>query len=185
MAPRRRGHAGNGRDPDSQDLLRWMIEVAERRADARRQLEALQDLRGAGDRPTDAQRVKAYQAARDSGLVPASAGYYAVASTLIMISEKIAGEDPRLRDLLRQMELARNAHGLSPEEEWEEGAGPDEYEDLRREWDRIADTIPPAIFRAHGEAAMAELFERDKDEFYRCVEEARIEWEPGRRPPPE
>jgi hypothetical protein len=167
----------NGRDARSQDVQAWIIEVLERRADAKKQLDELRNLREAGGRASDERRLAVYQAARDTGLVPASAGYHAVAITLLHIAERVTEEDPRLRDLMQQMEAVRQAHNG----DWKEGEGPEDYESLRREWHQIADAIPPAIFRAHGELEMADLCEADREEFSRRVEAAGDDWRRGER----
>lgn len=96
---------------------------------------------------------------------------------MLHIADRVTEEDPRLRDLMQRMAAMRAPHG----EDWKEGEGSEDYQSLLRERDRIADAIPPAIFRAHGELEMADLCETDREEFSRRVEAAGADWRRGER----
>jgi hypothetical protein len=117
------------------------------------------------------ERLAVYRAIRDSGCLPADAGFFLVSWQI----DAMAGEDAeiRLRHLEDRMDSIKRAHGLDEEDFWLPGEEPKEYEALRRDYDTAWDEILLAKLRTFGEHKMARLLRKDCEEFDRQSEAGR------------
>jgi hypothetical protein len=78
----------------------------------------------------------------------------------------------RIRDEIASIE---RAHGLREDESWHIDDGPAEWRSLNAAWDRRADEIFAADLRRFGNADLADLVERNREEFERRSVQGRIE----------
>jgi hypothetical protein len=120
---------------------------------------------------TAGQRLAVYQAIRDSGVLPADAGFYLVAWEIDTITDHRAETAlSHLDDRLRAIEAA---HGLEEDEFWEPGEAPAEYRDALERYDQAWDELFAAQLEEHGESEIAALFQTDPEEFDRRSEVGR------------
>jgi hypothetical protein len=124
-----------------------------------------------GPESSEEERLKVYQAVRDSGLLPEEAGFYLVAWQIDAMACEAA--ETALHDLDEQLEAIKASHGLGEDDLWPPGEGPEEYEDLRQEYQDAWNGLFAGRLAEFGEGAMAELFCADREEFDRRSEAGR------------
>jgi hypothetical protein len=121
----------------------------------------------------DAQLLVTFREARDTGTVPADAGFFLVAHILLAMADESLAEDPRVRELGCELETMERDYGLPEDESWAPGEAPEEWEALSRQYEIACDQARATFFRAYGEAEMAEVFEHDRASFIRRFESGR------------
>ncbi|MBF0528869.1 MAG: hypothetical protein HQK55_06300 [Deltaproteobacteria bacterium] len=106
--------------------------------------------------PTKEQRLAAYQAVREAGVIPEEAAFFLIAYTIEWIAQ-----DRIMADFQRRMENASQARSMQER---------DELAYTPPDWDnqQIINT-----FLNFGETAMAELYKNDRPEFERLKEVGR------------
>ncbi len=116
-----------------------------------------------GPGSSEEERLAVYQAVRDSGCLPAEAGFYLVSWQV----DAMAGMEAEisLGHLDEQMEAIKDRHGLAEDEFWPSGKAPEEYEKLRREYQDAWDEIFAATLEQYGEFEMARQFREDPEGF--------------------
>jgi hypothetical protein len=124
-----------------------------------------------GPESSEVERLKVYQAIRDSGAVPDDAGFFLVAWQIDAIASLVA--ETALSEMDERLAAIKRAHGLDEDDFWDPDEAPQEYEALRRQqlvaWDRIfADKL-----REFGERDLARQFQDDPQEFQRRNENGR------------
>jgi hypothetical protein len=121
----------------------------------------------------DAQLLVTFREARDNGTVPPDAGFFLVAHILLAMADESLAEDPRVRELGRELEKMERDYGLPEDESWAPGEAPEEWEALIRQYEIACDQARAAYFREFSEAEMAEMFEHDRAGFIRRFESGR------------
>ena len=122
--------------------------------------QAWQALRPAS---TEEQRLQAYQAIRDSGVLPPEAGFYLVAWQIDAMTSLLA--EDALRDLDEKLSAIQAAYELEEGDFWPADEAPEEYEQLHRQYMRAWDKLVGEQLERHGEDEMARLFRTDPDGF--------------------
>lgn len=120
---------------------------------------------------TEQERLAVYQAIRDSGSLPADAGFWLVALQADSLAAALA--DQTLGDLEDRMEEIRAEAGLDELDHWPPGEEPAEYEELRHQRNEAWDFLYAAVLDRCGEEAMAQLFRNRRDEFDRRLDAGR------------
>ena len=121
------------------------------------------DWMGLGPESSEEERLAVYQAVRDSGCLPAEAGFYLVAWQLDAMASMEA--ETSLAHLDEQMQAIEEKHGLAEGEFWPPGKAPEEYKTLRQQYQDAWDGIFAATLKQHGEQEMARQFRSDPDGF--------------------
>ena len=101
--------------------------------------------------------LPAWQALRDSAVVPESECFGPIAACIGRLTAKrilISPELNALQERIREFEA------------------PDEAQRLEQQWEEQADKITAATFREYGEEEMADLYENDRAEFKRRREQS-------------
>lgn len=84
------------------------------------------------------------------------------------VSMAAFGKDS-LKDLNEKMDKIMSREGLSKNQFWPKGSGPDDYEELQQQYDEISSNIENTVFvhtlRRYSMNASADLFENDCREF--------------------
>jgi len=122
-----------------------------------------EDWMGLGPESTELERLRVYQAIRNSGDVSTEAGFYLVSWQIDAIASIDAEE--ALRDIDERLAAIREAHGLEEGEFWSPGEAPKEYEELHAESMETWDGIFTAKLAEFGEYKMLSLFRTDPDYF--------------------
>jgi hypothetical protein len=105
-----------------------------------------------------------FQAVRDSGSLPADAGFYLISWQIeLMIMEE---DDFRLAHLDDQLAAIEKAHGLKIGEPWPTGTAPDEFQSLNRACQAVWEDLFVEKLEGFGEHAMARLFRVDPARFH-------------------
>jgi hypothetical protein len=105
--------------------------------------------------------------------------YYAM-----MAAERIAEEavtvaygSGRLSELGRQMDEIHQREGLSEDEYWPRGTGPEDYQKLSNEseelYEKVYDTVVTTVLRRYLLGDVAKRYENDRERFLAQVEEGR------------
>ena len=84
----------------------------------------------------------------------------------VCIASVFTDIESRMRDI--------REHGLSSQAYWPRGEGPEEYESLLSQWDRIYDNTLADIFVEFGEDEIADLFRRDRPKYDQLFESGRV-----------
>ncbi len=124
-----------------------------------------------GPESAEEERLAVYQAVRDAGSVPEEAGFYLVSWQIDALTLEEADEE--LQDYEDRLGEIRQAHGLDEDEDWEEGEGPPDYQDVLRQQQATWDALYLASLEEHGEQGMAQLFREDREQFDRLSEVGR------------
>jgi hypothetical protein len=124
-----------------------------------------------GSGSTDEERLAVYQTIRDSGILPAEAGFYLLSSQVDAISNldvetSLGPMEERLRDI-------EVAHGLEEGEIWEPGEAPKEYEALLKQYHDAWDECFATQLDSYGESEIAAVFRTDREEYERRHEAGR------------
>ena len=154
---------GKSSTPEAEDS-------AEREQELRELARRLADLDGDA---LDAQLLVTFREARDNGTVPPDAGFFLVAHILLAMADEALPDDPKVRELGRELEKMERDYGLPEDKSWAPGEAPEEWEALCRQYEIACDEARAAFFRAYGEAEMAELFQHDRTGFIRHFENGR------------
>lgn len=109
------------------------------------------------------ERLAVYQAIRDSGCLPAEAGFYLVSWQIDAMTSEDA--ETKLRPLEDQIQAIRRAHGINEDDSWPPSQAPAEYEALRREYNAAWEDIFVAKLKACGEREIARLYRSNREEF--------------------
>ncbi|MGE3804823.1 MAG: hypothetical protein AB7K24_09145 [Gemmataceae bacterium] len=120
---------------------------------------------------TPRQRLPLYRAIRDSGCLPAEAGFFLVAWLVDFICDEHA--EHALREPEARLEAIRQKYGLEEETPGTEHAPP-EYRRAMREVHEAWDRLYAATLDELGETDLAQLFREDRQQFDR-------EYEAGQR----
>ena len=118
---------------------------------------------GLGPESSEEERLAVYQAIRDSGCLPAEAGFYLVSWQLDAMASMEA--EISLGHLDERMKAIEERHGLAEGEFWPPGKAPKEYEKLRQEYQDAWDGIFTTTLEQYGEQEMAQQFRSDPDGF--------------------
>jgi hypothetical protein len=110
--------------------------------------------------------VAAQQLEHEGRLSPRAASYL-VACFAEDMTVAMWDSDPEMSALTARIERLERANGLRPGEYWRVDEGPPEWRAAERLWEAAFDRRWQAILRRFGEHEMAELLERDRDEFDR------------------
>jgi len=133
--------------------------------------------REAGQETSPVELLALSKAIRDSGEWPPDTGFFYVVAALMQIADDLdvdpEEDDPALKAIGEKLRAAEVAHGLAEDEYWPLGEAPDDVEQLRAEWEAAHDRRTAAVFRAHGEGDMADLFLNDRLAFDRRYERGR------------
>ena len=121
----------------------------------------------------DAQLLVTFREARDTGTVPADAGFFLVAHILLAMADEALPDDAQVRALGHELEVMERDYGLPEDKSWAPGEAPEEWEALSRQYEMACDEARAAFFRIYGEAQMAELFLHDRAGFIRRFESGR------------
>src|SRR2546427_1409575 len=90
---------------------------------------------------TPLRRLAAARAVRDAGVLPPDAAFFLMARALLDLAAETLLHDPeRIARYNHRFEAIRKAHGLRDDEDWGLELGPPEWEALRAEYDRDADS---------------------------------------------
>jgi len=122
-----------------------------------------EDWMGLGSESTELERLRVYQAIRDSGDVPTEAGFYLVSWQIDAMASIVAEE--ALRDMDERLSAIREAHGLEEGEFWSAGETPKEYEELHVDYMAAWDGIFADKLNEFGEYEMASLLREDPESF--------------------
>ncbi|WP_224371929.1 hypothetical protein [Hyalangium versicolor] len=145
-------------------------EASEKERELRELARRLADLDGDA---LDAQLLVTFREARDTGAVPADAGFFLVAHILLAMADEAIPEDAKVRTLGHELEVMERDYGLPEEKSWAPGEAPEEWEALSRQYEMACDEARANFFRTYGEAEMAELFLHDRVAFIRRFESGR------------
>jgi hypothetical protein len=96
--------------------------------------------------------------------------YYLAGLFLDSAFDGVVYVDEELVRLSQAIEDIERAHGLRDDESFVIEDAPEEWTALNRQWDARMDTIHVDMLRAAGQADVAELHQRDRDEFERRAE---------------
>jgi hypothetical protein len=119
--------------------------------------------RGLNWQSSEEQRLKVYQAVRDSGLLPAEAGFYLVSWQIDAMTS--LETETSLLDLDDRMQTMEKEYELEKGKEWPLDAVPPEYEELLRQHQLAWDRLFVVKLEAFGEQEMADLYRNDPEEF--------------------
>lgn len=115
--------------------------------------------------------VQAYGLCRLPHVIPEFKVFYAGfgAGHVTQDVEMVAHDKGRLAELSQKMEEFRKREGLSADEFWYRGGGPNDYESLEEEYGqisgRIADTVFVHTLKRYRIIELADLYESDPREF--------------------
>jgi len=123
------------------------------------------DWMGLGPESSEEERLAVYQAIRDSGCLPAEAGFYLVSWQLDAMTSLEA--EISLRHLDERMKAIEERHGLAEGKFWPPGKAPVEYEELRQEYQDAWDRIFAAMLERYGEQEMVRQLRADPEGFQR------------------
>ncbi len=124
-----------------------------------------------GPESTEDERLAVYQAIRDSGCLPAEAGFYLVCWQIDAMASQEA--ETSLRDLDDRMAAIEQAYELEHGESWPSDEAPPEYEELLEQYHAAWERIYLAKLEAFGEQEMADLHRADREEFDKRSEAGR------------
>jgi len=96
-----------------------------------------------------------------------------IARLCVSIGEDRSLEDRELDAIQKRIAAFNKAAGLTDDEYWPRGEGPEEYEAMNVEFEQRMDDIIVEVMREHGEHDLVKLFQDDRDEFDRRIEEDR------------
>lgn len=137
-----------------------------------------------------ADRMEVYlrvaKAMRAAGVLDELAAHYAVSHAIIMIAEDRifgrGGTNPSLDALSEKMQAIEREHGLSKDEYWPKGQGPEEYNRLSDEFDRTSDAIIAATFDEFGESELGAMYRHDHERFDQLTNDGRKKYFQSRKP---
>ena len=120
---------------------------------------------GLGPESTEEERLAVYQAVRDSGCLPAEAGFYLVSWQI----DAMASQDAEISlcHLDEQMKAIEEAYGLEEGEFWPPGQGPPGIRRASPQYHAAWDGIFAEKLEEFGEHEMARQFRADPEEFHR------------------
>ena len=124
-----------------------------------------------GPESTEEARLVVYRAVRDSRLLPEEAGFYLVSWQIDAMTSLDA--ETTLGHLDEQMKAIEEAHGMEEGEFWPPGKAPEEYEELRQQYQAAWDEMYVAKLGEFGEHEMARQYRSDPDGFRRRSEAGR------------
>jgi hypothetical protein len=112
-----------------------------------------------------------YQAVRDAGSVPEKAGFYLVAWQIDAIAwERAETELHEMEDRLHELEAEHGSEGVV---ESPPGQSPSEYSKFLEEYYSAWDELFARTLREFGETKIAELFQKDQEQFQQIDEVGR------------
>ena len=120
---------------------------------------------------TDEERLAVYRAVRDSGGLPADAGFFLLASQIDDLVSHLS--QPRLVEFEDQMQAIAKAHGLGEDDLWEHGEEPAEYLEVHRRYIDAWDQLYLEELLARGEDEIAQAFRDDRRQYERRLETGR------------
>ena len=123
------------------------------------------DWMGLGPESSEEERLAVYQAIRDSGCLPAEAGFYLVSWQLDAMTSLDAHTS--LRHLEIRLIDFQLAGGYGEDEFWPPDKAHEEYENLRLQYQEAWDRMFASKLAAFGEQELAALFLSDPEEFER------------------
>ena len=115
------------------------------------------------------ERLRVYQAISKSGVLPHQAGFYLISWHI----DEMTMDDETLDALEDRMDSIKEAHGLDRLDTWPLGEGPDEYEDLRADYDQLWEDLFGQKLEECGEHEVARLFREDRSTYHELVEAGR------------
>lgn len=120
---------------------------------------------------TNEDRLAVYQAIRDSGKLPADAGFFLVGGLIDDLVSELP--QPRLKVFESQMQAIMEAHGLDEDEFWEKGDEPAEYAEVHHRYMEVWDQLYLDELLARGEHEIAKAFRDDRREHDLRIEAGR------------
>jgi hypothetical protein len=90
---------------------------------------------------------------------------YLVEQFLECITMDAIGHDPEMMRIEEEIERVKRQHGLGEDDDWYVHEGPPEWQELTAAWDQRDDELRVATLRALGHGELAELRERDLEEY--------------------
>ena len=166
------GKNGNGH--------RWVVDELTRLAntsdDSETWRELVDALKGNEDKPIlerEEDNLRAASAMRAAGVVDGALAFYMVAHPLICIAQMrmIYPNRPDLNRISKAMREIEKSHGLAVHECWPKGNGPDDWNELADEYDRVQDEIIAATFDGYGERVLGEMYRHDRNKFDAFLEQ--------------
>jgi len=110
------------------------------------------------------------------GDISADAAYYFFEIFLECITANGARNDPEMLRLYDEIDKVKRAHGLTEDEDWLIADAPAEWLVLNAAWDRRDAELRAATLREVGQDDLADLLERDPDEFGRRVDAGHLDY---------
>lgn len=98
-------------------------------------------------------------------LITENAALYLVEMFLESITFWAMDNDPEMLRLHDEIDRVKREHGLAEDEDWYLHEGPEEWRLLTEEWDRRDYALRTAALRVLGHDDIADLLERDPDDF--------------------
>jgi hypothetical protein len=120
---------------------------------------------------TDEERLAVYQAVRNSGSIPADAGFFLVANQIDDLVSHLP--QPKLVEFEDQMQAIARAHRLEEDDLWEDGEEPEEYLKVHRRYIAAWDQLYLEELLARGENEIAQAFRDERREYDRRLETGR------------
>jgi len=119
--------------------------------------------------------LRTTKAMRAAGVIDGPKALYLVASCIFHIAEdrRLKEQGPALKRISKAMDEVKKSHGLADDEEWLKGEGPDDWNKLSDEYDRVSDEISAATFDECGEPELGKMYRYDRDRFDELFEEGR------------
>lgn len=111
--------------------------------------------------------IAAARALAADGVITADAALFLVEAFLDAVTYASLESDPEMVRICEEMDRVKREHGLDEDEEWYVDEGPEEFERLNDEWERRDHENRIAALRALGHGDIADLLERDPEEFDR------------------
>jgi hypothetical protein len=98
-------------------------------------------------------------------VITENAALYLVEHFLECLTFHAIGHDPEMMRIQDGIDRVKREHGLGEDEDWYVDEGPAEWQALNADWERRDDEIQRATLRALGHGDLADLMQRDLEEY--------------------
>lgn len=109
--------------------------------------------------------IAAARALEATGAISSDAVYYFAEIFLECLTAHAAWHDAEMLRLYGEMNRVKRAHGLGDDDDWLVHEAPAEWQALNAAWERRDDEIRVATLRALGHNDIADILERDPEDF--------------------